>query len=147
MARTLVSNIVTLARDQGTAQGAPNTPHTGAGAGDYIASGSIQSSDLRKILLQVQFGTTAGTLTVRAPGNGVNVAGNAQVSPYPANAVFAQGAVGDLNVAWGTTAGTIIVGPFTTDRFEQPDGNMYLDWSTVSGPVVFWVYQTPFVQV
>lgn len=147
MARTLVANITALTRDAGTAQAAPNTPHTGAGAGDYIASGSIQTSDLRKILLAVQFGTTAGTLTVRAPGNGVNVAGNAQPAIYPANAVFAGGATGDLNVVWGTTAGTILVGPFTSDRFEQPDGNMYLDWSTTAGPVLFWVTQLPFVQV
>ena len=144
MARTLVANIAALTRDNSVTQGSPNTPHT---AGDYIAAGSLQSTDLRKVLLNVQFGTTSGTLTIRAPGNGVNVAGNTQTSPYPSSAVFAQGAVGDLQVAWGTTAGTVIVGPFTTDRFEQPDGNLYLDWSTVAGPVFFWVYQLPFVQV
>jgi len=142
-ARTQVANIVALVKDSSVAEGSSNTPHT---AGDYIAAGTVSTTDLRRVLLKVVNGTTAGTLTVRAPGNGNNVAGSAQTSPYPSNAVFAQGAAGDLTVTWGTVAGTTMVGPFTTDRFTQPDGNLYLDWSTATG-VSFFVYQGPFNQV
>lgn len=139
-ARTLVANITALAKDTAVTKAAANTPHT---AGDYIAAGTVGTTDLGKILLEVVNGTTAGTVTVRAPGNGVDVAGNAQTSPYPSNAVFTQGAVGDLTASWGTVAGTTMLGPFTTDRFEQPDGNLYLDWSTATG-VTFYVHQEPF---
>jgi hypothetical protein len=146
MARTLVANITAMARDTGVSQAAVNAAHTGAAAGDYIAAGSIQTTNLAGILLQVINGTTAGTLTVRAPGNGVNVAGAAQVSPYPSSAVFAQGAIGDLQYSWGTTAGTAWFGPLSTDRFTQPDGNLYLDWSTATG-VSFYAFQMPFITV
>lgn len=142
MARTLAT-VTSLTRDNGAAV-TFNTPHT---AGDYVAAGTLQSANIAKMKLLIQWGTTAGTLTVRAPGNGVNVAGSAQTSPYPSNAVLAAGAAGDLTYAWGTTAGTAVVGPFTTDRFTQTDGNLYLDWSTVAGPVTFAVIQDPFNQI
>jgi len=141
-ARTLAT-VTALAKDSGAAV-TWNTPHT---AGDYVAAGTLSTANLGKVTLAVQWGTTAGTLTVRATGNGNNVAGTAQTSPYPSNGVFTQGSVGDLTYAWGTTAGTAIVGPFTTDRFEQSDGNLYLDWSTVSGPVTYAVIQGPFNQI
>lgn len=144
MARTLVANISALVKDTGIAAAALNTPHT---AGDYIAAGTVASTRLDRIMLWVTWGTTAGTLTVRATGNGVNVAGSAQVSPYPSSAVFAGGSQGDMTFSWGTTAGTALVGPFTTDRFEQADGNLYLDWASAAGPVLFGVIQQPFNQI
>ena len=143
-ARTLVANITALSRDSGVSQAALVAP--GAG-GNYIAAGSIQTTNLQGILLQLQWGTTAGTLLVRATGNGNNVACTAQTSPYPSSGVFTQGAIGDLSYSWGTTAGTALFGPFTTDRFTQPDGNMYLDWTAGDAGVQFGVIQMPFVTV
>jgi hypothetical protein len=142
-ARTLVSNITALARDAGTSQAALAAS---VSAGVYIAAGSVSSAKLSGILLQVQWGTTAGTVIVRAPGNGNNVAGSAQTSPYPSNAVFAQGAIGDLSYSWGTTAGTAVIGPLTSDRFTQPDGNMYIDWTGGAGSY-FTVTQLPFNEI
>jgi hypothetical protein len=140
-ARGLVANITTLGRDTGVSQAALVAP---TAAGNYIAAGSVQTTNLQGILLQLQWGTTAGTLLVRAPGNGNNVAGNAQVSPYPSSAVFAQGAIGDLSYSWGTTAGTAILGPLTSDRFTQPDGNLYLDWVAGVAGVQYGVIQMPY---
>ena len=139
MARTQAT-VVALVHDGSVAKGAALTPHT---AGDYVAAGTVNSANIGRMMVEVVNGTTAGTLTVRAPGNGVTVAGAAQVSPYPSNAVLAQGSVGDLSLSWGTVAGTTIVGPFTSDRFTQADGNLYLDWSTATG-VTYFVTQYPF---
>jgi hypothetical protein len=138
-ARSLAT-VTSLTKDGG-ASVTWNTPHT---TGDYVAAGTLQTTNLAKCKLLIQWGTTAGTLTVRAVGNGNNVAGSAQTSPYPSSAVFAQGAVGDLTYSWGTTAGTAVVGPFTTDRYEQPDGNLYLDWASVAGPVTYAVIMDPY---
>src|SRR5689334_10891032 len=91
---------VALVQDGGAATGTLTAANT---AGHLIQPGQIG-----KVLLRVVNGTTAGTMTVRARGNGNNAAGNAQTSPYPSNAVFTQGAVGDLAFTWGTTAGTQI---------------------------------------
>lgn len=113
------------------------------------ASSPGSTIDLRKLLLRVIVGTTATTVTVRSAGNGVDVNGNARTSPYPANAVFAQGAVGDL-VSASTTSNTLDIGPLTSDRFIQTDaaGNSYLflDFSQVTGVTVL-AYELPFVLV
>ena len=138
-ARSL-GTVTSLTRDNGTSV-TWNTPHT---TGDYIAAGTLQTQNLGKMKLLIQWGTSAGTVTVRAPGSGNNIAGSAQTSPYPSNAVFAAGAAGDVTYSWGTTAGTAVVGPFTTDRFTQPDGSLYLDWSTVAGPVTYAVVMDPY---
>lgn len=143
-ARTLVANITTLSKDAAVTQAGLLASVT---AGVYIAAGSLQTQNLKGILLQVQWGTTAGTILLRAPGNGNNVAGSAQVSPYPSSAVFTQGAIGDFSYSWGTTAGTAILGPFTTDRFQQPDGNFYVDWIAGVAGTQYGVIQLPFVQV
>lgn len=146
MAARGTATVTALVRDSsaGTAPTVNNAVTTGMFV--QTASGGTALVDVRKILLRVVNGTTAGTMTVRAPGNGVDINGNTQVSPYPSNAVFTQGAVGDLQVTWGTVAGTLMVGPLTSDRFEQPDGNLYLDFSTATG-VTFEVLALPFVIV
>ena len=141
MARTQITAITALARDTVVSQAAVQTAVT---TGNYISGGT---QDISKIYLQVQWGTTAGTVTVRAPGNGVNVAGAAQTSPYPSSAVFALGAQGDLAYSGGTVGGPAWIGPLSSDRFTQPDGNLYIDWSTASGPVQFNVIQAPWVVV
>lgn len=126
---------------------------TAAAATMYIqgANASTPGStiDLRKILIRAIIGTTATTVTVRAAGNGVDVNGNAQTSPYPSNAVFTQGSAGDL-VSASTTSNTLDIGPLTSDRFIQTDsaGNSYLflDFSNTTGVTVL-AYELPFVLV
>lgn len=126
---------------------------TAAAATMYIqganASSPGSSIDLRKLVIRAIIGTTATTVTVRAAGNGNDVNGNAQTSPYPANAVFTQGSAGDL-VSASTTSATLDIGPLTSDRFIQTDsaGNSYLflDFSQVTGVTVL-AYELPFVLV
>lgn len=105
--------------------------------------------DLRKVLIRVIVGSTATTVTVRACGNGVDVNGNAQTSPYPSNGVWAQGSTGDL-VSASTTSATLDIGPLTSSRFIQTDaaGNsyIYLDFSQVTGVTVV-AYELPFNRV
>lgn len=123
---------------------------TAAAATMYVqgvnASSPGSTIDLRRLLLRVIVGTTATTVTVRATGNGNDVSGNAQTSPYPSNAVFAQGSQGDL-VSASTTSATLDIGPLTSDRFIQTDasGNtyVYLDFSQVTGVTVL-AYELPF---
>jgi hypothetical protein len=104
--------------------------------GNYIACGSAAAlQDARKILLAVT-GKAVGTLTVRATGNGVDVSGNTQVSPYPSNAVFTQGSEGDMTATFAAGTTVTYVGPLTSDRFLQPDGNIYLDWNGGTGSFV-----------
>lgn len=113
------------------------------------ASSPASTLDLRKLLLRVIIGTTATTVTLRAAGNGVDVNGNSRTSPYPSNAVFTQGSVGDL-VSASTTSATLDIGPLTSDRFIQVDsaGNTYLflDFSQTTGVTVL-AYELPFVLV
>lgn len=126
---------------------------TAAAAGMYVqgvnASSPGSTIDLRKLLLRVIVGTTATVVTVRASGNGVNVAGAAQTNPAPSNTVFTQATAGDL-VSASTTSNTLDIGPLTTDRFIQTDssGNSYLflDFSQVTGVTVL-AYELPFVLV
>lgn len=80
------------------------------------ASSPGSTIDLRRVLIRAIVGTTATTLTIRATGNGVDAAGNAQTSPYPSSGVFAGGSQGDL-VSASTTSNTLDIGPLTTDRF------------------------------
>lgn len=113
------------------------------------ASSPSSTIDLRKVLLRVIIGTTATVVTVRGAGSGVDVNGNARTSPYPSNAVFTQGSMGDL-VSASTTSATLDIGPLTMDRFIQTDsaGNTYLflDFSQVTGVTVL-AYELPFVLV
>lgn len=123
---------------------------TAAAATMYVqgvnASSPGSTIDLRRLLLRVIVGTTATVVTVRATGNGNDVSGNAQISPYPSNAVFTQGSQGDL-VSASTTSATLDIGPLTSGRFIQTDasGNtyVYLDFSQVTGVTVL-AYELPF---
>lgn len=127
-----------LVKDGGTATAGLTAASTN---GFIVAPG--QSTRFDKLLFRVVNGTTAGTITIRAAGNGVDSTGAAQTSPYPSNAVFAAGASGDLTATWSTVAGTQMVGPLTSDRYTQPDGNLYVDFSTATG-VTFEVFALPF---
>jgi hypothetical protein len=145
MARTQIATANILASARDTFNTFPPTP-LAAAATMYIAGGTgATEQDPSKMQIFCVIGSTATVVTLRASGNGVNVAGTAQVSPYPSNTVFAGGTTGDL-VSASTTSATLMVGPFTTDRFLQPDGNIYLDFSQVTSVTVYAV-QNPFVVV
>lgn len=144
-ARTQITatNILAISRDTWQS---PPAAVAAAAAGMYIQGNGTSPptalQDFRKFVLFVVIGTTATVVTLRGTGSGNNVAGNAQTSPYPSNAVYTQGSQGDL-VSASTTSATLEVGPFTTDRFLQPDGNIYVDFSQVTGVTVY-AYQLPY---
>lgn len=134
------ANVVALSADAGVAQGSANSAHSG---GEYISGASI---DPRKLTIVVVNGDSAShTVTIRASGNGNNTAGTAQVSPVPSSTVFTQSTLGDLvvTVANGTTQ---VIKLTTSDRFLQPDGNIYLDWSATTS-MTYYVYASPYVVV
>ncbi|MFJ5027796.1 hypothetical protein ACIQB5_06805 [Streptomyces sp. NPDC088560] len=143
MARTQAT-VVALARDASAAATA-NSAHA---AGDYVqvVNANLTAQNIGKLLIvATNGGASSITVTVRAAGNGVDTNGNTQPAVNPANAVFTQATTGDLNVTIGAGA-TVAMGPFTSGRFGQPDGNLYLDWSAVTS-VTFTVYQLPFNKV
>jgi hypothetical protein len=131
------ANVVALVTDGGAAQGAANSAHSG---GEYI-SGTTNA--LRKLTLVVANGDSANhNVIIRATGNGNNVAGTAQVSPVPSSTVFTQSTLGDLTVT--VPAGTTqVLMPSTSDRYEQTDGNMYIDWSATTS-MTYYVYSKPY---
>lgn len=73
------------------------------------------------------------TCTVRATGNGVTASGATQTNPAPSGTVYAQSTLGDLVITVPATSGSLVAGPFTTDRFAQADGSLSLDWSSATG--------------
>ena len=150
MARTQIASANILASARDTFNTFPPTP-LAAAATMYIAGGTgTTEQDFRSLSIYFVIGSTATVVTLRASGNGVNVAGTAQVSPYPSNTVFAGGTSGDL-VSASTTSATLQLGPITTDRFLQPDGNIYLDFTQAGSPaavgVTVYCVQNPFVFV
>jgi hypothetical protein len=127
------ANVVALAADAGVAQGSSNSAHSG---GEYITGSSV---DIRKVTLVVANGDSSNhDVIIRATGNGNNVAGTAQTSPVPSSTVFTQSTLGDLTVT--VPAGTTqVIRPSTSDRYEQTDGNMYIDWSATTS-MTYYVY-------
>ena len=63
--------------------------------------------------------------------------------PLPQNTVFTQSTVGDLSVVV-TNGTTQYIGPFTTDRFTQSDGSLWIDWSAGTSMTIT-VLQNPVV--
>jgi hypothetical protein len=80
-----------------------------------LAVGNADGSDHDVIL--------RGSGYTGAPGDAVNSG-----IPAPQNTVLTQSTVGDLSVTIGHGT-TRYIGPFTTDRFTQPDGTLLIDWS------------------
>jgi hypothetical protein len=145
-ARTQLPTANILASSRDTFNTIPSAGFAAVAAGLYIAGGSgTTEQDFRKMQIYCIIGSTATVVTLRASGNGNNVAGTAQVSPYPSSTVFVGGTSGDL-VSASTTSATLMLGPVTTDRYLQPDGNIYLDFSQVTGVTVYAI-QNPFVIV
>jgi hypothetical protein len=135
-ARTALTPIQ-LVRDTGNALGAGTTP-------DAANGNTIPAPGPFKMKLLVHNGDSAAhTVTVRATGNGVTASGAAQVSPAPSNTVFVQSTLGDLVVSVAAGAYTEI-GPLTSDRFEQSDGSLSIDYSA-STSVLVWAIQEPIV--
>jgi len=89
-----------------------------------------------RALIQVTNGSDAAVnVTVRASGNGVNAAGNAQPAAEPWNTVYTQSTVGDLVVS--VAAGdTVVIPVVTTDRFTQPDGSLSIDFASITDMTV-----------
>jgi hypothetical protein len=144
MART-AATVTTLQADAATTLGAANTAHA---SGDYVqaVNAGVVVQDISKLLIVITNGGGSSiTATVRATGNGVDTGGNTQVSPAPSNVAFTQATTGDLAVTIGAGA-TSVIARLTSGRFEQPDGNLYLDWSAVTS-VTFYVYQLPYNRV
>lgn len=140
----LVRDSITVADVAMAAPASANCAIQGVNAG---TPGS--TIDLRRMLIRVSVGTTATVVTLRGSGSGGtfgDIGGNALVNPYPTNAVFTQGSVGDLASA-SLTSTNLIIGPVTSDRFIQIDssGNTYyyLDFSQVTG-VTVGVYELPY---
>ena len=111
-----------------------------ASTAGHVIPGS--AGPLGKMKIRVVATGGAGTAIIRATGNGNNAAGAAQTSPYPSSGVYAQGSVGDLAVAIGSGS-TVTIGPLTSDRYTQADGNMYLDWGGTT-TATFDVYAEPY---
>lgn len=136
-ARTALTPVA-LARDAGVTNPAAVT--VDAANGNTVAD----PGPFKVILLVTNTDGSAHTCTVRATGSGVTAAGAAQVNPAPSNTVYAQGTVGDLVVSVPATSGSVVIGPFSTDRFAQSDGSLSLDWSSATGMKVA-VLRTPYV--
>jgi hypothetical protein len=142
-ARTQITTILAAGRD--TFNTVPASPQAAA-ATMYIAGGAgATEQDFRKMSIFCIIGSTATVVTLHASGLGVNVAGTAQTSPYPSSAVYTLGTMGDL-VSASTTSATLQLGPLSTDRYLQPDGNLYLDFSNITNVTVYAI-QNPFVVV
>lgn len=125
MARTVI-NVTPLGRN-----GSVNA----AGAGVYQAADStndmlFEAGDADRLLIHVKnTNAAARTLTVKAG------AGGHQSSAW-------MGGLGDLVVNIPATTGDVLIGPFESARFEQNDGNIYLDLDA-SANVTLAVFQLP----
>src|SRR6266568_4572703 len=146
MAARTAGTVTVLRQDGGTVPAAAQSADTANGNVIFGSTGGATATataarDFRTLYVLVAGTSTVGTCTIRATGNGVDAGGNAQTSPYPSNAVFTQGSQGDLVITYNNQS--VMVGPLTSDRFLQPDGNIYLDWNAVAAHT-FQVFQTPF---
>lgn len=141
MSRTQAT-ITALTTDTGT----PSTTNNAHSGGDYatpVNASPIGVQSTAQLTVAVTNGSgSAITATIRAAGNGVDTNGNAQPTIQPWDVVLTQATIGDLAVTVGAGA-TEWIGPFTTGRFQQPDGNLYLDWSATSS-TTFQVIQLPY---
>lgn len=148
MARTAVTALVSLAYDSGVAAGAAQSAD--ATNGNILAfsiTGTPPTYGPFKVLLVVANGDSAShTLIVRGSGYTGAASGAANSGILaPQNTVFTQSTIGDLSVAVAAGA-TEVIGPFTTDRFVQPNatngGDLWFDWSAATS-MTFWAYLLP----
>jgi hypothetical protein len=147
MARTALTP-VQLAYDTGVAQGATGT--VDAVNGNIVSFNSAGSpatfGPFQVVLVVTNADTVSHNIIIRGSGYTGTASGAANSGiPSASNTVFTQSTLGDLTVTVAN-ASTSVIGPFTTDRFVQPNhvngGDLWLDWSASTSMSV-WVYQLP----
>jgi hypothetical protein len=126
---------VQLVQDGAIAEGA-GTSITGlVSGGAYVMD--PPGPDNVALLVNNSDSGAAHSVTVRAGGNG-NTASGGSNPGVP----FGAAGVGDL-VTSVAASGTEFLGPFSTDRFTQADGALYVDFSSgFTGTI--WVFQWPY---
>jgi hypothetical protein len=123
---------VQLVQDGAVAQGSGDTI-AASSPGVYIAD---PPGPFKILLVVTSTVASAQNVTVRAGGNGNTESGGANPG-----VPFEQATVGDLVVSVPAD-GTQFIGPFTTDRFTQADGALYVDFAAAfTGSIV--AYQLP----
>lgn len=147
MARTALTP-VQLAYDAGVAQGSTGT--VDAVNGNIVAFNAAASpatfGPFQVLLVVTNADTSAHSCIVRGSGytGAANGAANSGI-PAPGVSPFTMAMLGDLSVSVAASS-TEVIGPFTTDRFAQPNhvtgGDLWIDWSASTSMSV-WVYQWP----
>jgi hypothetical protein len=133
MARTPLT-AVTAVRSGGTPLGAGATPDATNGnvypAGPFKAEVIIHNAD-----------SSAHSVIARAGGY-QGVASGAANSGYVTDQYqpFAQASVGDLSFSVAATSYAVLT--LESDRFTQPDGSLWLDW-TASTSMTVYIKQGP----
>ena len=125
MARTVI-NVTPLGLNAGI---------NAAGAGVYQAADAtndmmFEAGDASKLLIHIKNTNASGRTAIVKAG-----AGGHQSSAW-------MGPLGDLSVAIPATTGDVLIGPLESARFEQNDGNIYLDLDA-STNVTIAVFQLP----
>lgn len=127
---------VTAVRNGGVSLGAGATPDVTDG-NFYPSPGPFKSE-----FIVHNADSSAHTVIVRAGGY-QGVPGGAANSGYVTGQYqpFAQASAGDMSFIVAATSFAVI-GPLDGDRFSQPDGSVWLDWSANTSMTV-WVRQSP----
>lgn len=129
MARTAITTgLLALGRDGGAL--APSAQAADASNGNIVPFTTGSSYGAFGTILKVDNADSAPhTVIIRGSGytGAANGAANSGIAS-PQNTVFTQSTVGDLSVVV-TNGTTRYIGPFTTDRFSQSDGTLWIDWS------------------
>lgn len=137
MARTpILAGLVGLTQDAGVASASQAADSTNGNILPFAptpTSGPPTFGPFKILLAVTNGGTGAITVIVRASGYTGTPSGAANSGiPSPGNTVFTQATVGDLSVSVAASA-TQYIGPFTTDRFVQPNnvngGDLWVDYS------------------
>jgi hypothetical protein len=142
MARTAIAaGLASIGRDTSTL--APSAQSADATNGNYIPFTVGSTYGAYSTVLIVANGDSASHNVILRSSGFTGAAGDAANSGIasPQNTVFTQSTVGDLSVtvANGTTR---YIGPFTTDRFTQADGSLWIDWSAATSMTII-VMQFP----
>ena len=142
MARTAITTgLATLTADTGVL--APTAQAADATNGNIVPFTVGTSYGANKVILQViNADSSAHTVILRSSGYTGAASGTANSGiPSPQNTVFTQSTAGDLSVAVAANT-TRYIGPFTTDRFAQSDGSLWIDWSAATSMTII-VLQEP----
>jgi hypothetical protein len=131
------SGLIPAAYDAGVQ--APASPQAAdATNGNSLAFTVGTSYGAFQVLLVVANGDSSSH-NVIIRGSGYTGAANGSANsgiPAAQNTVFTQSTLGDLTVAVANGK-TEVIGPFTTDRFAQPDGSLWIDWSAGTDMTIY----------